>query len=456
MSCYCYILECADGTFYTGWTTDPERRARQHNSGRGARYTRQRCPVKLVYVEPQPDRTTAMRRERAIKNLPRAKKIQMIHSQNAIHVIAPGRVNLLGEHVDYNDGPVLPAAIDRAVHLSVIPRRDRLVRLNALDLERQVTLDLDRLMDKVDASGEPLPGWAQYPAGVAWALQEQGLSVQGMDASFRSDVPIGAGLSSSAAVELAFAVAWRALGGWQADGLTLARLSQLAENRYVGMNCGLMDQFACAMGVEGHALHFDTRTLEWKPVPLPPGTAIVIADSGVRRSLTNSAYNDRRADCERAVEYLRVHLPDIRALRDVSPAEFARYAGDLPEPVRRHAQHVVEECDRVDRAMEMLLAGDGAGFGRLMLAGHASLRDLYEVSVPELDRLVEIAAGLPGCLGARLTGAGFGGCTVNLVEESKTAEFIAGLKEGYRQSTGREAQVYLCHASRGAHVAEKA
>jgi galactokinase len=360
--------------------------------------------------------------------------------------IAPGRVNLLGEHVDYNGGPVLPAAVDRAVRLSFSPRADRRVEIRAADLDQSVNFDLDHL------DSQPLPTWARYPAGVAWALQNAGYAVHGMDASFTSDVPMGAGLSSSAAVELAFSVAWRELGGWQADNFTLARLSQVAENQYVGVNCGLMDQFASAMGVKDHALYFDTRSLDWEPLPLPPGAVIIVADSGVRRSLTTSAYNDRRADCERAVALLSEILPGIQVLRDVSPAQFDRYADRLPEPVRRHARHVVEECARVDQAIPLLKAGDAAGFGRLMVAGHASMRDLFEASVPELDRLVEIAVGLPGCWGARLTGAGFGGCTVNLVEETQADAFIESLKSGYAQSTGRKAQVYLCHASAGARM----
>ena len=223
----------------------------------------------------------------------------------SISATAPGRVNLLGEHVDYNGGPVLPAAIDRAVHLAARPRADRQVHLRALDLGQSVRFNLDDLAAKIDSGGNPLPNWALYPAGVAWVLQNNGFPVGGMEAVYTSQVPIGAGLSSSAAVEMAFAVTWRALGGWTADPLTLARSAQQAENQYVGMNCGLMDQFASAMGVEGSALYFDTRSLAWEPVPLPSGSAIIIANSGVRRSLTHSAYNERRADCEAAVELLR-------------------------------------------------------------------------------------------------------------------------------------------------------
>jgi galactokinase len=364
--------------------------------------------------------------------------------------VAPGRVNMLGEHVDYNDGVVLPAAIDRAVRVAAQPRRDRQVHLTALDLNESAAFDLDHLAEKVSLTGDPLPAWAKYPAGVAWVLQQNGYAVSGIDAAFTSDVPIGAGLSSSAAVEVAFAALWRELGGWDASAMTLARLSQAAENRYVGVNCGLMDQFASAHGVEGHCLYFDTRSLDWKPVSLPAGTVIVIANSLVKRSLATSAYNERRAACEQAVELLKPRLPGIRALRDVSTTDFTRLAHHLPELIAMRARHIVEECARVEEAVDCLNRGDGDGFGRLMIAGHASLRDLYEVSCPELDVLVDTAKSLPGCLGARLTGAGFGGCTVNLVEETAAESFIRNLSEEYTRVTGKQTEVYLCRASRGA------
>jgi galactokinase len=372
--------------------------------------------------------------------------------QPALIARAPGRVNLLGEHVDYNGGPVLPAAIDRAVTIAVAQTTDEIVRLYALDLGENTAFALYQLEGKTDLDGDPLPRWALYPAGVAWALRRAGLAVRGLEAVYTSDVPIGAGLSSSAAVEVGFAVAWQALGGWEADRMMLARLCQQAENQYVGMNCGLMDQFASAHGVEGHALYFDTRSLEWEALPLPANTAIVIADSGVRRSLVSSAYNERRASCEQAVELLRQYLPGIQTLRDVPPVEFAAFREYLPEEVRRRAEHVVREIDRVQSAVRALRQGRHQAFGAFMFSGHASLRDLYEVSTPELDALVAIAHDLPGCIGARLTGAGFGGCTVNLVEGDKAPEFIRGLERGYLERTGRQAQVYLCKASDGAQA----
>jgi galactokinase len=363
---------------------------------------------------------------------------------------APGRVNMLGEHVDYNDGFVLPAAIDRAVQIAAAPGEDGIVHLHAVDLGESVTFKIDALAERRTLDGKPLPSWAAYPAGVAHILRQEGLAVPGIQAVFTSDIPIGAGLSSSAAVEVAFAVLWRAMGGWQADAMTIARWCQRAENKYVGVNCGLMDQFASACGVEDHCLLFDTRSLAWEPVPLPPGSAIVVADSGVRRSLATSAYNERRAACEKSVELLANYKPGIRSLRDVSSIEFAAYGEYLPKDIARRAEHIVKEIARVQDAVVALRRGDARLFGGLMFSGHASLRDLYEVSCPELDALVEIARNQPGCFGARLTGAGFGGCTVNLVEAAQAEKFIQGLKDGYQQRTGRQAQVYLCKASAGA------
>ena len=365
---------------------------------------------------------------------------------------APGRVNLLGEHVDYNQGIVLPAAIDRVVTLAAASASNDIVTLYAIDLGERVTFKLSEVEKHCDMEGNPLPGWTLYPAGVAWSLQQAGLSLCGMQAVFSSDVPIGAGLSSSAAVEVAFATTWQALSAWKIDKLSLAKLCQHAENEYVGVSSGLMDQFASACGVEGHVLCFDTRSLEWMPLELPHGTVIVIADSGIRRSLATSAYNDRRAACEQAVELLRKYLPGIQSLRDVSTVEFAAYSMYLPPEIAKRAEHVVKEIHRVDQAIIALNRGDARMFGGFMYASHKSLCDLYEVSLPELDGLVEIARGLPGIYGARLTGAGFGGCTVNLVEDKDASTFIRGLQDGYRMRTGREPEVYLCKASAGAEA----
>lgn len=363
---------------------------------------------------------------------------------------APGRVNLLGEHVDYNAGVVLPVAIDRRVWLAARPSVDPLVSLHAMDLNQKTIFSLNDLGDKVSTDGKPLPSWALYPAGVAWSLQQYGLAPGGIQAVFSSDVPIGAGLSSSAALELAFAVLWQLLGAWQLDRLALAQICQAAENKYVGVNCGLMDQFASAHGVEDHALYFDTRNLEWHPLPLPANVSVVVADSGVRRELATSAYNERRAACEQAVKILQVIAPQIQSLRDVTPPMLAANQSRFPPEVYQRARHVVEEIARVDQATAFLEKGDARGFGLLMLQGHASLRDLYEVSCPELDALVNIASHLPGCFGARLTGAGFGGCTVNLVQTDLADRFAQELTAVYQHEMGGQAAVYVCKASRGA------
>ena len=365
---------------------------------------------------------------------------------------APGRVNLLGEHVDYNQGVVLPVAIDMAVSLMAAPTPDGRVTMHALDLGREITFNLSEVEKRCDVEGKPLASWALYPAGVAWALQRAGVTLPGMRAVYRSDIPIGAGLSSSAAVEVAFATTWQALSGSGMDKLTLAQLCQQAENQYVGVSSGLMDQFASACGVEGHVLCFDTRSLEWAALELPPGTVIVIADSGLRRSLVKSAYNDRWSACEQAVQLLRKYLPGIQSLRDVSTVELAAYSPYLPPEIARRAEHVVKEIHRVDQAIIALNRGDAQMFGGFMYASHKSLRDLYQVSLPELDSLVEIARGLSGIYGARLTGAGFGGCTVNLVDEKHATIFMEGLRNGYRVKTGRDSLVYLCRASQGAEA----
>ena len=368
------------------------------------------------------------------------------------HVTSPGRVNLLGEHVDYNQGMVMPTAIDRYVRLAAKPRTDRLVRLKALDFQSEVVFSLDRLEQRADVEGQPLPQWALYPAGVAWSLQAGGLPLNGLEAVYSSDLPIGAGLSSSAAVELAFAVLWQELAEWQLDRMQLAQACQYAENRYVGVNCGLMDQFACAHGVARHALLFDVRSLSWQPLPLPMDTAIIIADSGINRTLAGTEYNQRRRECEQALVLLREQIPDIQSLRDVSLDQLAAYQDVLPEVLRNRARHVIDEIERVKQASYRLVENDAVGFGRLMVDGHQSLRDLYEVSLPELDSLVDIAMNMDGCYGSRLTGAGFGGCTVSLVKKEIEEDFSRALAANYRSETGSAANVYICQPSRGVWV----
>jgi galactokinase len=374
------------------------------------------------------------------------------HAEPAFIARAPGRVNLLGEHVDYNDGWALPVAIDRAAHLAVGECPSALVSLVAADLDDGTTFRVTELDSKADVTGRPLKGWARYPAGVAWALKARGLAVGGMDAVLTSDVPRGAGLSSSAAVEVVFAAAWQKLGGWSLPPMDLARACQRAENQYVGVNCGLMDQFASVCGRAGHALLLDCRTLEWEPVLLPDGVAIVAADTMVRRALGRSEYNTRRAQCEEAVRILAGVLPGVKALRDVSVGDFNRHARRLPEGIAKRARHVVEECARTRAAVDVLRTGRAAEFGALMNECHASLRDLYEVSCPELDAMVGAAQKIEGCYGARLTGAGFGGCTVNLVAASAADGFKRALAAEYEKATGKKPEIYVCRASDGAEI----
>jgi len=367
-------------------------------------------------------------------------------------VRAPGRVNLLGEHVDYNDGFVLPAAIDRATYIAFSPTGTRLSSLVAVDLNQEAFFSPETIPSKTQADGSPLPEWAHYPAGVMWALLEDNLSAPALNAVYASDVPRGSGLSSSASVEMAFVTAWQTLGGWTLPPMQRALLGQKAENKYVGVNCGIMDQFASTCGVENHLLLLDCRSLEWKTVSLPENISIVIADTSVRRKLTSGEYNKRRAACEKAVHLLQQELPNIKSLRDISLEDFNRLSKQLPEEAAKRARHVVEEIERSKQAEALLEAGNVQDFGKLMNQCHVSLRNLYEVSCPELDVMVRVAQSLEGCYGARLTGAGFGGCTVNLVAREEADEFARSLAKGYESETGLHPEIYITRASNGAEL----
>jgi galactokinase len=357
-------------------------------------------------------------------------------------VRAPGRANLMGEHTDYNDGYVLPIALDRAAWIAAFPIPGCEIRLRALDLDKDVAFSLDCISPR---DGE----WADYPRGVAWALQDDGLELVAMEAVLASSVPVGSGLSSSAAIEVAFAYTWQVLSGFERDRRELALLCQRAENVYVGVNCGILDQMASAWGAEGYARLLDCRTLESELVPLPKDVAVVVADTKVRRKLASSEYNVRRAQCEEAVRILGEYLPGIRALRDVSSDDLERFKQHLPEVIYRRARHVVADDERVLRAAEALREGDAATVGALMKACHISLRDDYEVSSPELDVLAEAAWEVAGCYGARLTGAGFGGCTVALVAASAVPDFEAHVAAAYEAAFDRQPDIYVCHSANG-------
>ncbi len=352
---------------------------------------------------------------------------------------APGRVNLIGEHTDYNGGFVLPAAIDRELVIAARPRPDRQVHLLALDFEQSCRFPLDAV-----ARDDEAP-WSNYLRGVAWALEQDGHRLVGMDAVLAGDVPIGSGLSSSAALEVAAGYAMLCLADIGVDRLALAQAAQQAENEFVGMRCGIMDQFIASLGQADHALLIDCRDLSHRAVPVPPEAAVIVVDSGVRRGLVDSEYNARREECEAAARHFGVGL-----LRQVSEEAFQSHAEELPWRIRRRARHVVTENARTLVAAAALERGDLAELGRLMDASHASLRDDYEVSRPELDSLVAIARGVEGVYGARLTGAGFGGCIVALARREAAPAVAEAVDRQYGPATGRIATVYICRASAGA------
>jgi galactokinase len=358
---------------------------------------------------------------------------------------APGRVNLIGEHTDYNDGFVLPMALDRETVAAAAPRADRRVRVCALDVNEEAEFDLD-------SPGAPRRGrWLDYVEGVAQSLAGRGVPLGGADIAVTSSVPAGSGLSSSAALEVSVGLALATVSGAEVPRVKLALAGQEAEHVWVGAMVGIMDQFVSALATRGHALLIDCRSLAYSLVPVDTSeTAIVVCDTNVRHELASSEYNARRAECERGVELLRGVLPKITALRDVSVDEFERYETLLPEPVRRRCRHVVHENARTLEAADALRRRDMWEMGRLMDRSHKSLRDDYEVSCRELDVMVEIAGNFGGVLGARMTGGGFGGSTVNLVRRDALSEFRETVSHEYNRATGRRASVLVSEPGDGA------
>jgi len=359
---------------------------------------------------------------------------------------APGRVNLIGEHTDYNDGFVFPAAIDRDVYVAVRATGDDRARLFAANFRRRTEFPLS------DVRHHPPERWSHYERGVVVMLQREGHALGGFQAAIDGDVPSGAGLSSSAAVEVATATALNALFGLEIDPVPLALLCQRAENQFVGVNSGIMDQFISALGKRETALLIDCRSLEYRHVPIGPDAQIVVADTSVKRGLVDSEYNARRAECEAAVRLLSERLPNVRALRDVTVEHLREYEDALPDVVRRRARHVVTENDRTLMSVAALEAGNLVEFGRLMDESHASLRHDYEVTVPQLDVMVAAARAVPGVLGSRMTGAGFGGCTVSLLKPGAVDAFLRDVPARYRRETGLIPKVYVCRSVDGATV----
>lgn len=359
---------------------------------------------------------------------------------------APGRVNLIGEHTDYNGGAVFPAALTFGTTLIARPREDRKLGLASTNFELTRELPVDGL------SFNEEDDWTNYPKGVVWELEQRGIRLtRGYDLLYHGEIPNGSGLSSSASIEVVTAFALLSLEGQPTDTVQIAQWSQHAENEFVGVKCGIMDQFAVANGKKDHAIHLDCDTLKYELVPFRSGDCkLVIGNTNKRRGLVDSKYNERRAECEQAVSDLRQAFPQLTLLGQLTKEQYDAAEHLIPnETVRRRARHVVEEIDRVARSVEVLAADDLEAFGRLMNASHDSLRDLYEVTGAELDAMVDAARQVPGVLGSRMTGAGFGGCTVSLVRESSVERFLSEVGSKYEAATGLRPDFYVCDIGDG-------
>jgi galactokinase len=358
--------------------------------------------------------------------------------------VAPGRVNLIGEHTDYSGGFVMPAAIDFRTIATIRARHDGQIVLASKNMEEQVSYFAD-----------PLPAlarqhWSDYPMGVAWSLAQEGVHLGGYDLALEGDVPLGAGLSSSASIEVATAMALLALAGASLPLATVALACQRAENAFVGARSGIMDQFIACAGQLDHALMLDTRSLEYRLVPIPAHVRLIICNSMVKHEHAGGQYNVRREEVEEGTRILHRLIPSITSLRDATEEQLMQCRPQMPENVFRRCRHIITENKRVELAASALERGDLESFGILMAEAHRSFRDDFEASCSELDTLVEIASSLSGCYGARMTGGGFGGCTVNLVEEKRADQFRQEIYQRYRAATGIDADIYLCRASAGA------
>ncbi len=357
---------------------------------------------------------------------------------------APGRVNLIGEHTDYNDGFVMPAAVGFSTYVAIAARPDRKLLIHSEEFPGNFEFDLANLPQQRTGA------WCDYILGVAGLLQLGGHKLQGANLLVHGEVPIGAGLSSSAALEVASALALTSLGGIRMPLPDLAKLCQRAENTFVGARVGIMDQFVSCMGRSAHAFFLDCRSLEFQFVPIPAGIQLVVCNTMVKHDLATGAYNTRREECEAGVRLFAKWNPSVRALRDVSLKLLEEHGDDLPPVIGKRCTHVIHENQRTLDAARALATGDLDRVGELMRESHRSLRDLYEVSCQELDIMVEAAENLPGFCGGRMTGGGFGGCTINLVREENSQDFAKQIAVRYEQKTGIVPQIYLCSAEDGA------
>jgi galactokinase len=356
------------------------------------------------------------------------------------HIIrAPGRVNLIGEHTDYNDGFVFPMAIDRAIWMAIRPRDDRQIEFHSVDFDDPVKFSL------IDIQHQE--SWGEYVTGMAWALENAGYQLSGWDAVMLSDIPIGAGLSSSAALEMAVAKAFALVSGWIFEPQKMALIGQQAENEWVGANTGIMDQMIIASAQADHALIIDCRDLSTQQIPLPAGTKIIIMDTATRHSHTDSGYNERREQCEIAAAHF-----GVSHLRDVTLPDFNLVADELDMLPGKRARHVISENERVLAAAQAMSAGDAEKMGALMNASHISMRDDFEITNDELNIIVELAQSQPGCYGARMTGGGFGGCAVALVQDDAADSFVENTRQNYQEKTGLKPEIYVCKASGGVDV----
>lgn len=374
---------------------------------------------------------------------PLAEKFVAQFGATPIVVQAPGRVNLIGEHTDYNDGFVMPSAIQFQTTVGIAARGDDRLIISSENYGAQVEFSMAGLPATAKKH------WSDYPVGVATKLRERGVRLPGANLLIRGDVPQGAGLSSSASLEVAVCQGFLELIREKMDGAEIALLCQRAENEFVGARCGIMDQFVSVHAQKDHALLLDCRNLEYSQQPLPDTVRLVICNTMVRHSLAGGEYNLRRQECEAGARFFAGKRAGVKALRDVSMEEFEKYANALPESTRKRCRHVIGENARVVEAAEALRQQDLARFGRLMRESHASLRDDFEVSCRELDEMVELAQEVEGVYGARMTGGGFGGCTVNLVKAESVERFKAKIEAGYERVSGRRPEVYVCAASDG-------
>jgi len=376
------------------------------------------------------------------------KFFEIFKREPEIRARAPGRVNLIGEHTDYNDGFVMPIAIRYEIVVLACPRRDRLVHLHSVGFGQSSSFSLDQPIER-----DTVHPWSNYERGVFSEYLKRGIVPGGADMLIYGNVPVGAGLSSSAAVEMATSQAVKGLNSLDLSGIDMIKLSQDAENKFVGMNCGIMDQFISCMGEEGKALFLDCRSLEYDLIPFPNDAyTVVIMNTKVKRELTGTEYNERRGQCEEGVRLLGRKIRGIKALRDVEINDFNRNKTVLPKKVRMRCEHVIKENARVKAFVGALKDRDSERMGLLLADSHKSLRDLYEVSCRELDSLVDIASAVKGVVGARMTGAGFGGCAIAIVEKGREKDLEEAVLKYYPERTGIEPEIYISEPSQGAGV----